>query len=116
MLLSIAWPLAFIGDGNAQMRSAPYALRSSSYAKRRRTISIEITRLQTVERLRAEALGTPPGYTRERLILLAREAETETIVSAPGEYGHGMAAPMLSDFGSKPRTGRVCRCRYQLDR
>lgn len=44
--------------------------------------------LDHVARLRSEALGTPPGYARDRLTRLAKEAETachiEAWLSSPG--------------------------------
>lgn len=57
-----------------------------SIAKQSRTLNQRLT--DHVERLRSEAFATPHGSARERLILLAKEAETacqiEAWLSSPG--------------------------------
>ena len=42
----------------------------------KQTVSLDQRLLEQAERLRKEARGTPPGVQRDRLLRLARQAET----------------------------------------
>jgi len=57
-----------------------------STVKQSRTLNQRLS--DHVERLRKQALGTPPGHARERLTRLAKEAEIasqiEAWLSSPG--------------------------------
>ena len=77
--LVTARPAAFIGDENAGCAPASIRQGRSAMSERRRfkqTEALENRLTEEAAKLRKEALGTPPGVERERLLRRARQAET----------------------------------------